>query len=132
ENIMLGCGSTEILRCADMAFLGKGRGALAAEPTFETVLGFAKVMQADPIKVPLTADHRHDLPAMLKAGGYNTGLVYICNPNNPTGTIVSKDELHTFMKNVPQHIPVLVDEAYYDFVTDASYATVIPWLKQYP
>jgi len=136
NQILLGCGSTEILRCADMAFLQDGpngpKSAIAAEPTFETVLGFAKVMQANPIKVPQTSDHRHDLKAMAAAVTPATGLIYICNPNNPTGTIVSKEELQAFMQQVPATVPVLVDEAYYDFVTDPSYATVVPWIAQYP
>jgi len=84
NQILLGCGSTEILRIADMTFLGSGKGAIASEPTFETVLGFAQVMQANPIKVPQTADYRHDLKAMAAAVNPSTGLIYVCNPNNPT------------------------------------------------
>src|SRR6185312_16088414 len=80
SQILLGCGSTEILRIADMTFLGAGKGAIASEPTFETVLGYAKVMQANPIKVPQTADYRHDLKAMAAAVTPATGLIYICNP----------------------------------------------------
>ncbi|MGH9395075.1 MAG: histidinol-phosphate transaminase [Terriglobales bacterium] len=131
-QILLGCGSTELLRCADMAFLGSGRSVIAAEPTFETVLGFAQVMQANPIKVPQTADHRHDLPAMAAAVNSSTGLIYVCNPNNPTGTIVSQQEMKAFLQQVPATVPVLVDEAYFDFVTDPGYATVVPWIAQHP
>ncbi|HXR97946.1 MAG TPA: aminotransferase class I/II-fold pyridoxal phosphate-dependent enzyme [Terriglobales bacterium] len=135
QQILIGCGSTEILRCADMAFLGAGKGVIASDPTFEAVLGFAKLMQANPIKVPQTADHRHDLKAMAAAANDAkdaAGLVYICNPNNPTGTIVSLDELDAFMKAVPATLPVLVDEAYFDFVADPGYGTVYPWIARYP
>lgn len=132
EQILLGCGSTEILRVADMAFLGSGKSAIASEPTFETVLGFARVMQANPIKVPQTSDFRHDLPAMAAAVNDATGLIYVCNPNNPTGTIVSLKELDDFLQKVPPTVPVLVDEAYFDFVTDPNYGTVVPWLGRYP
>src|SRR5437879_730686 len=93
DNVILGCGSGEILRMADMAFLGPGKNVVAAEPTFEAVLLYAGVTRAEPVKVPLTADHRHDLPRMAAACGERTGLVYVCNPNNPTGTIVTRDEL---------------------------------------
>ena len=96
ENILLGCGSTEILRVADAVFLSPGQNVVAAEPTFEAVLEYAKVAKAEPIKVPLTADYRHDLPRMAAACTSKTGLVYVCNPNNPTGTIVSRDELGAF------------------------------------
>ena len=90
ERIVLGCGSSDILRMADAAFLAGGKGVVAAEPTFEAVLLYAGVMQAVAAKVPLTADFRHDLPKMAAACGETTGLVYVCNPNNPTGTIVSR------------------------------------------
>jgi len=133
NQILLGCGSTEILRVADMTFLGAGKSAIASEPTFETVLGYAQVMQANPIKVPQTADYRHDLKAMAAAAASPAaGLVYVCNPNNPTGTIVSRTELQAFLHQVPATVPVLVDEAYYDFVTDPAYGTAVPWLAQFP
>ena len=96
DQVILGCGSGEVLRMADMAFLGTGRNVVAAEPTFEAVLVFARVTRADPIKVPLTSDHRHDLARMAAACNEATGLVYVCNPNNPTGTIVRRDEMETF------------------------------------
>jgi len=97
------------------------------------VLGYAKVMQANPIKVPQTADYRHDLKAMAAAAASPAaGLVYVCNPNNPTGTIVSRAELQAFLHQVPPTVPVLVDEAYYDFVTDPAYSTAVPWLSQFP
>src|ERR1035437_9410601 len=67
DQVLLGCGSSEILRMADMAFSGPGRRGVAAEPTFEAVLMFAKVLHADGVKVPLTADFRHDLPKMADA-----------------------------------------------------------------
>ena len=88
EQIVLGCGSSDVLRMADSAFLGPGKKVVAAEPTFEAVLLYARVTKADPVKVAQTADFRHDLPAMAAACDANTGLVYVCNPNNPTGTIV--------------------------------------------
>ena len=93
ENIALGCGSTEILRCVDMAFLGPGKNIVAAEPTFEAVLEYARITRAEAVKIPLTADHRHDLPKMAAACTSKTGVVYVCNPNNPTATIVTREEL---------------------------------------
>jgi histidinol-phosphate aminotransferase len=94
---------------------------VAAEPTFEAVLDYAKATQAQGVKVPLTADHRHDLPRMLAACDSRTGLVYICNPNNPTGTIVTGDELQAFLHKAPKQAVVLVDEAYHHFVEDPRY-----------
>jgi len=132
EQIVLGCGSSDILRMADAAALGEGREVVAAEPTFEAVLLYANVMQAGAVKVPQTADFRHDLPKMAAACNDKTGLVYICNPNNPTGTIVRREELSQFLAAVPQSTTVLVDEAYHHFVEDAGYATAHDFLDRHP
>ena len=132
ENILLGCGSGEILRMADMAFLAPGRTVVAAEPTFEAVLSYARVTRAEPVKVPLTADFRHDLPRMAAACDARTGLVYVCNPNNPTGTIVKRDELQAFVKAVPASAVLLVDEAYHHFVEDSGYSSAAEWIGNQP
>jgi histidinol-phosphate aminotransferase len=128
ENIILGCGSGEVLRMADMAFLGPGRCVVAAEPTFEAVLAYARVTRARPVKVPLTADFRHDLPRLAAACPSDAGLLYVCNPNNPTGTIVTRDAMAAFLGRVPRDIPIVVDEAYHHFVEDGRYASALAWL----
>ncbi len=132
EQIVLGCGSSEILRMADMAFSGPGRRVVAAEPTFEAVLMFAKVLHADGVKVPLTADYRHDLPRMAEACDASTGLLYVCNPNNPTGTIVSGDEMAAFAARVPAGTTILVDEAYHHFVEDPRYRSSCELIAAHP
>ena len=132
DNIVLGCGSGEILRVTDVAFLGPGQNAVAAEPTFEAVLDYARVLRAEPVKIPLTADHRHDLPRMAAACTSKTGLVYVCNPNNPTGTIVTRDEMAEFIPRVPATALILVDEAYYHFVEDPGYETALGWIREHP
>ena len=132
ENIVLGCGSTEILRVADAAFLGPGKIIVAADPTFEAVLEYAKITKAEAIKVPLTADYRHDLPRMAAACTSKTGLVYVCNPNNPTGTIVTRDELAAFFAAIPPTTLILMDEAYHHLVDDPSYASALEWHGKYP
>ena len=132
SQIALGCGSSEILRMADEAFAGPDRKVVAAEPTFEAVLAFARVIRAEGVKVPLTADFRHDLPKMAAACDAATGLVYVCNPNNPTGTIVNGDELAAFVAKVPATTTVLVDEAYHHFVEDPRYRTACDLLAKAP
>jgi len=131
-QVALGCGSTEILRMADTAFLGPDKNVVAAAPTYEAVLSFAKVMHANAISVPQTKDHLHDLDAMAVKTTSSTGLVYICNPNNPTGTIVSKATIGKFMDRVPRSAMVLVDEAYCHFADDPAYGSVIEWIGKYP
>ncbi|MCM3875677.1 MAG: aminotransferase class I/II-fold pyridoxal phosphate-dependent enzyme [Thermoanaerobaculia bacterium] len=132
DQVLLGCGSSEILRMADMAFSGPGRRVVAAEPTFEAVLMFAKVLRADGVKVPLTADFRHDLPKMASACDATTGLVYVCNPNNPTATIVTGDEMAAFAAKVPPSATILVDEAYHHFVEDPRYRSSLELIAKHP
>jgi histidinol-phosphate aminotransferase len=132
EQILLGCGSSEILRMADMAFSGPGRRVVAAEPTFEAVLMFAKVLHADAVKVPLTTDFRHDLTRMTEVCDASTGLVYVCNPNNPTGTIVTRDEMTAFAGRVPAGTTILIDEAYHHFVEDPRYQSACELIERFP
>lgn len=132
ENVVLGCGSTEIIHVVDLVYAGPGKNVVAAEPTFESVLDYAKVLQTSPVRVPQTADHRHDLPRMAAACTSKTGVAYICNPNNPTGTVVSRREIVDFLGRVPPSTLVLVDEAYHHFVEDREYQTSIDLIPQYP
>jgi histidinol-phosphate aminotransferase len=132
ENIALGCGSTEILRCVDMAFLAPGKNIVAAQTTFEAVLDYAKITRAEAVTIPLTADHRHDLPKMAAACTSKTGVAYVCNPNNPTGTIVWRDELASFIHTVPASTLILVDEAYFDFADDPRYSSAVEWIATNP
>jgi histidinol-phosphate aminotransferase len=132
ERIVLGCGSSDVLRMADSAFLGPGRTVVAAEPTFEAVLGYARVTKAEAVKVPLTAEFRHDLDAMARACDARTGLVYVCNPNNPTGTVVRGHELEAFLGRVPATAVVVVDEAYHHFVEDPGYRSATGMIGRFP
>lgn len=131
ENIALGCGSTEILRVCDAAFVGPDKQLVVAEPTFEAVTYYAQVSRASAVKVPLTSDFRHDLPAMAQASANGVGLVYICNPNNPTATINTRDEFADFLSKVPPSTYVLVDEAYFHFVEDPRYSSVVDMIPQH-
>jgi histidinol-phosphate aminotransferase len=131
EQVVLGCGSSEILQMADQAFAGPGRPIVAAEPTFEAVLIYAAAIRAEGVKVRLTADFRHDLPRMA-AAARDAGLVYVCNPNNPTGTLVGGEELAAFVAGVPQSVTVLVDEAYHHFVEDPRYRSAVELLPKAP
>jgi histidinol-phosphate aminotransferase len=132
EQVLLGCGSGDILRMADGAFLAPDRKVVAAEPTFEAVLAYNRVTRAQPVKVPLEAAFRHDLPRMAAACDAATGLVYVCNPNNPTGTIVTGEELAAFLGRVPPSVTVLLDEAYHHFVEDPRYRSGFDLLATHP
>lgn len=132
ENVALGCGSTEILCIADEAFVSPGQHLVVADPTFEAVIEYVNAAHGAAVKVPLTKDYRHDLDVMAAQCNADTGLVYVCNPNNPTGTIVTRDELAAFVERVPRSAMILVDEAYYDFAVDPRYSTAIPLIADHP
>jgi len=129
QNVLLGAGSSEILDIAGTALLVGGKKVVGVEPTFGSVYEHAAGLRADAIRLPLGRDYRQDIPALVKAvkdNHPNVGLVYLCNPNNPTGVIVTKDEVKELLDGIPQEIPVLIDEAYHHFVEDAHYATSVP------
>jgi len=130
DQILLGDGSSEILEICAQAFTGPSRGKLiAADPTFEALLNNAKANQAEVMKVPLTSSFGHDLPKMAAAA--KGGLIYICNPNNPTASITPKDELRAFIAKTPAQTMILVDEAYYHYADSPDYETMIPLIKDH-
>jgi histidinol-phosphate aminotransferase len=131
DQILLGDGSSEILKLCAETFTGKDRGTLVAgDPTFEAILNNASVNGAQVVKVPLTSSFSNDLPKMTAAA--NKGLIYICNPNNPTASITPKNELSEFITKTPRETMVLVDEAYYHYADSPDYESVIPLVKEHP
>jgi histidinol-phosphate aminotransferase len=131
DQILLGDGSNEILKLCAETFTGKERGKLvAADPTFEAILTQARVNGAEVVKVPLTRTFSHDLPKMLAAA--KEGLIYVCNPNNPTASITPKDEIREFITKTLRQTTVLVDEAYYHYADSPDYESVIPLVKENP
>ena len=133
ENVLLGAGSTEILDVVDETFLAGGKKVIGVRPTFGTVYEFARGVPSDSIQLDLLPDHRQDIPAMIKATRDNRqdiGFVYLCNPNNPTGVIVTKTEVKQLLDGIPENIPVLIDEAYHHFVESPDYATSVPYVLE--
>ena len=111
---------------AAAAFTGPGRGLVAALPTFPLLMDYAIDEGANVAAVPLTSAHAHDLDAMLAKTSGETGLVYICNPNNPTGTLTRRRDLELFLRELPPTTHVLIDEAYHHYVQrSADYASFI-------
>jgi histidinol-phosphate aminotransferase len=126
SNIVLGCGSTDIMRMAAAAFAGRGTNVVVAVPTFDALGDAASATGADLIEVPLTSSHAHDLDAMLAKVDGATRLVYICNPNNPTGTLTGRRDLEQFVSALPAGVHVLIDEAYHHYAAVSSdYASFI-------
>ena len=126
SNIVLGCGSTDIMRMAAASFAGRGTNVIVAVPTFDVLGEAASATGADLIEVPLTSSHAHDLDAMRAKVDGATRLVYICNPNNPTGTLTRRRDLEQFVSALPAGVHVLIDEAYHHYAADSSdYASFI-------
>ncbi|MEW2500234.1 histidinol-phosphate transaminase [Amycolatopsis sp. CA-161197] len=120
ENLAVGCGSVSLCQQLIQAVCGPGDEAMFAWRSFEAYPIVTQVAHAQPVKVPLTSSHGLDLDAMLAAITDRTKLIFVCNPNNPTGTVLTHDELERFIDAVPSHVLVVLDEAYKEFVTDSD------------
>jgi histidinol-phosphate aminotransferase len=116
EQLVLGCGSGEILSITASSFLAPGKTLIAAVPTFESIGRCAKALGAQVVEIPLDKNYAHDLPAMLARADASTALVYICNPNNPTASLTPRKDLEEFVRKLPPSTTVLIDEAYHHFV----------------
>ena len=130
ENILLGNGSLELLRLATQAFCSPRRAAVVAEPTYEAVVSYCPLIHARSIKVPLNAEHRHDLPKMLHAASTGAGMIFFCNPSNPAGSFVEKEQVERFVHKIPRGVTLLADEAYYDYVDTDRYESCLRYVKE--
>jgi histidinol-phosphate aminotransferase len=133
ENIMITAGSGEVLDVVGTTFGSPTKKVLGVEPSYGSVYQHATSIKSSAIKLPLTKDYRQDMGMLIKAANDHAkelGFVYLCNPNNPTGQIVTKDEVKQLLDGIPQGMPVLIDEAYHHFVDDARYATSVPYVLE--
>jgi histidinol-phosphate aminotransferase len=122
SHIVASPGSSDPLHRAVLAFTGPNKPLITASPGYEAPEGAARFMKAMVIRVPLRKDYSHDVKAMVAASP-NAGVIYICNPNNPTGTITTKEDIDYLVANKPQGCLVLIDEAYIHFSPTAVPAT---------
>jgi histidinol-phosphate aminotransferase len=128
ENVVLGCGSTQILRSATHLFTAKDKPLVGTIPTYEECAGYAEMMGHPVRPVALDADFKIDLDKLAQASK-GAGLVFYCNPNNPTATYVGARATREYFATVNRESPettILVDEAYFDYVTDPDHDTHIP------
>ncbi len=120
ENIILGNGSEGIMGYIARAFLQAGDEVLTCDNSFIGFTIIARSVGSKLITVPLTRDYRFDVKALAKKISPKTKVIYICNPNNPTGTYITKAEFDHLMKYVPSHVLVILDEAYFEFAASNS------------
>jgi len=129
ENIFVGNGSVEILPLATLAYLDPGLSAVCSASAFIWFKIAVRIAAGELIEVPMK-NNTHDLKGMLGAIKKNTRLVYIANPNNPTGTIVTKEEVEEFFRKVPDHVLVIMDEAYFEYIDDPRYPDSFKTFKE--
>ena len=129
NQIVVGNGSDEIISLLVKTFVSPGEEAVMADHTFVMYKLAVTGGHGVCVEVPLK-DWRHDLPAMARAVTGRTRVVFVCNPNNPTGTMVTRDEVREFMAAVPDDVIVVFDEAYYEYVRDPHYPDTLDYVRQ--
>src|SRR5437660_3377058 len=131
ENILLAAGSGEVLDVVGTTFTQGGKKVVGVEPSYSQVYQHVTRIKGDAILLELTKDYRQDIPAIIHAAKTHyrdVGFVYLCNPNNPTGIVVGKQEVKQLLDGLPEDMPVLIDEAYHHFVEEPNYATSVPYI----
>lgn len=132
SHVLLAAGSGEILDVVGTAF-ATTKKVVGVEPSYGFVYSHVASVKGGSITLPLTADYRQDIDALIrttKKHYRDVGFVYLCNPNNPTGRIVTRREVQQLLDGLPEDMPVLIDEAYYHFVEDPEYATAVPYVLE--
>lgn len=128
DSVLCTNGSDECVFLLCVAFLREGDEAVMAEGTFISYLMRTLTMGGRPVRVPLRS-YTHDLPALAEAVTPRTRLLFVCSPNNPTGTTIGSDEMHTLLKRVPEDVLVVMDEAYIEYTTRSDYPDLLPELR---
>ena len=131
ERIVLGNGSNDVLEMVARAFLSPATSAVYAQHAFAVYPLATQATGARGIEV-VARDFGHDLDGMLRAIDRDTRVVFIANPNNPTGTFVAPDSMHAFLRQVPAHVVAVVDEAYQEYLPAELQADSIGWLREFP
>nr|WP_106784694.1 histidinol-phosphate transaminase [Lysinibacillus timonensis] len=131
EQLLFGNGSDDLIAIVTRALLYPGVNTVMASPSFSQYQHNAEIEGAEVRLVPLT-DGKHDLYAMFEAIDENTSVVWVCNPNNPTGTIVADEELDEFIKKVPSDVLIVLDEAYFEYINSPEYKSTLHYVNEYP
>lgn len=132
DHLWFGSGSTGLISALATAVGGPGTSAVYAWPSFVMYRIVSNIAMTEPIEVPLTDGMTHDLGAMRSAVRDDTTLMYVCNPNNPTGTVVASKAVEELVDSLPDGVLVVVDEAYHHYVDDPEYRTLIPLALESP
>ena len=129
DHVLVASGSGEVLCLAGMAYGLAGGEIVAASPTYHQLTGYAQTVGAYIHRVPVDAGMQHELEAMERRITHAVRLVFVCNPNNPTGTVLPADRLRAFCEGVSRRAVVFVDEAYHEYVDDPAYASMVSLVR---
>ncbi len=132
DQLVFGAGADEILELLAKVLLGPGDECVFAWPSFAMYPIVVRGMGATAVRVPLDRDHAHDLPAMAAAVTERTKLVFVCNPNNPTGTSIGAEAFDRFVASLPDDVVLAVDEAYVDFARRRDFPDALAWVGRRP
>ena len=133
ESIVLGTGSTDILQMIVQAAATPNQQLVLADPTFEAIIRYQRPLAYRMVKVPLDDHYGHDIQQMRDAvRAQRPAVVYICNPNNPTGTLTSSADIDTWIEEAPETVLFAIDEAYYEYVRAPGYWSAVKWIKERP
>jgi histidinol-phosphate aminotransferase len=130
DHIVISAGSWEALKITGLTYGLYGGEIIAADPTYQSLLSYADQFGAQIIRVPVDDQLNHDLPEMEKRITSNTRLIFICNPNNPTGTIIESNTLRDFCVRNSSKSIIFSDEAYYDYVEEKDYPSMVELVKE--
>ncbi len=131
ESLTLGNGSNDVLELVARAFAEPGSEIVYSEHAFAVYPLVTQAIGATHVKVP-ARDWGHDLEAMAQAVTERTAVVFVANPNNPTGTVVEKEEVHRFLRRIPENVIVVLDEAYCEYLSGERYPDGVQWLAEFP
>ncbi len=132
EHLLIENGEDGAITILGLTFVNPGDEVLMGQVTFSAYENMADKMDAVCVKVPLTLDYRLDVDGFLSAITPRTKMLFLCNPNNPTGTINTQDEFDRLIKQTPRTVLLVIDEAYHDFADDPAYPQTIPYLRDHP
>ncbi|MDQ8185578.1 histidinol-phosphate transaminase [Pelagicoccus sp. SDUM812002] len=129
-QVILGAGSSDITMGAASAFSAPGNNMVSSDPSFHPLMLWAKKFGVEHVKIPWTSDHQVDLTRIEESITVDTSLAYVCNPENPVGTLANPNELYSFCKSVSERCPVLVDEAYIDYAGDVNELSMMRCVRE--
>ena len=132
DNILIGAGSASILQLIGLWIGMQKKNIVSADYTFSWLMRYAANLGSEWIKIPLDKHFRYDLKGIRKAVNKDTGLVYFCNPNNPTGTYTPPEKAHDFIQTIAPKAPILVDEAYIEYLNHPSHLNTASFLANHP